>query len=398
MIISAYHPYTNKEGKCTAGCIPYDSTLEQEIEDIINGKHLDIINQLRSITDHEEKRTFKAAKLPCFTVSSVCKDWRNTENIIQHTGLICIDIDAHNNPHIEDWGKLRDDLFINGKSIVSAFISASGKGLAVIFKILPAHHLQVFNTIMHEFAAINIIIDIQCKDFVRVRFSSYDPNAKIRSYDEAELALPNDKYENEEPKIKFKPSKNVNSIKTFNHAIDNANQWGQFQDGYKHHYLLRVAAYCNLVGMDENTCKAFVIDTFATKTHITHLDLIKPISLVYRSYKVQHATKQLPVPEYNFKVLKWLLKYIKKDLLKQYIDSYGQDTYIGTDGTYSVDNKLLAFFMHIAAPNYTWTILDTPKKYTIEQIKDIIKPNCLLDSCNGQRVWIDKDFSFPSNW
>jgi hypothetical protein len=397
-IISAYKPYTNKEGKCTAGCIPYDSTLEQEIQDIIIGKHIDIINQLRAITDQEEKRTFKAAKLPCFTVSSVCESWRNTENIVNHTGLLCIDIDAHNNPHIEDWGKLRDDLFTHGKSIVSAFISASGKGLAVIFKILPAHHFQVFNTIMHELAAINITIDIQCKDLVRIRFSSYDKDAKIRPIEETELALPNDKYEHEEPKITFKPSRNVNSIKTFKHAIDNANQWGKFQDGYKHHYLLRVAAYCNLVGMDENTCKGFIIDTFGDKTHITQSDLIKPITLVYRSYKAQHATKQLPKPEYSLKILKWLLKYIKKELLKQYIDIYGQDTYVGTDGTYTVESKLLAFFMHIVAPNYTWTILDTPNKYTTEEIKDIIKPDCLLDSCNGQRIWVNKDYSFPTNW
>ena len=104
------------------------------------------------------------------------------------------------------------------------------------------------------------------------------------------------------------------------------------------------------------------------------------------------------MPEYSFKVLKWLLKYVKKDLLKLHIDNYGQETYFGEDGTYSVDNKLLAFFMHLVAPNYTWTILDSPNKYTKEQIKDIIEPNCLLDSCNGQRIWVNKDYSFPSNW
>lgn len=398
MQINAYLPYTNKEGKCTAGCIPYNSTLEDEIEQIKDGTHLEVITKLRAITDQEYKRTFKAAQLPCFTVSSICKDWRKTENIVSHTGLLCIDIDGHNNPHIDDWGKLRDDLFNNGKSIVAAFISASGNGLAVIFKILPAHHMQVFNTIMHELAYLNIVIDVQCKDYVRVRFSSYDPDAKIRPYEETELALPNDKYQDEEPKIQFKPSNNVNSIRTFKHAIENANEWGKFQDGYKHHYLLRVAAYCNLIGMKEDICKSFVINEFANKTHITQSDLIKPVTLVYRSYKTQHATKQLPKPEYSFKILKWLLKYVKKELLKQYIDDYGKETYTGTDGTYTVDSRLLAFFMHIAAPNYTWTILDTPNRFTIQEIKDIIKTDCLLDSCNGQRVWVDKDYSFPLNW
>lgn len=398
MHISSYQPYTNKEGKTTAGCIPYDSTLEQEIEDIRNGKHLEVITQLRLIKDQEEKRTFKASKLPCFTVSSICKDWRKTENIVSHTGLLCIDIDGHNNPHIEDWGKLRDDLFNNGKSVVASFISASGNGLAVIFKILPSHHMQVFNTIFHELAYMNIIIDIQCKDYVRVRFSSYDKDAKIRSYEDAEYALPNDKYQEEEQKIIFKPSKNVNSIKTFNHAVQNANNWGEFKDGYKHHYLLRVAAYCNLVGMDEQTCKSFVINEFLHKTTITQKDLVKPVTLVYRSYKSQHATKQLPTPEYKIKHLKWLLKYVKKELLKKYIDDYGKETYLGYDGTYTVDSKLLAFFMHLVAPNYTWTILDSQNRFTIDEIKDIIKPNCLLDSCNGQRIWVNKEYSFPSNW
>ena len=397
--ISAYRPYTNKEGKTTAGCIPYDSTLESEIKDIQSAKHKTLIETLRNITDDDEKRTFKATNLPCFTVSAICKDWRNSENIVNHTGLICIDIDKHNNEHVEDWAELRDKLFDNGKSIVAAFISASGHGLAIIFKVLPNHHLQVFNTIVGELNLLGIKVDIQCKDVVRVRYSSVDEGARLRDYQSVEYALPSEKFNQvHEPKIEYKHSKNVNSIKTFNHAIENANKWGEFTDGYKHHYLLRVAAYCNLVGMDEDLCKGFVIDTFASSTSIAHKDLIKPISLTYRAYKSQFSTQEIPPPLYTFKQIKWLLTYVKKDLLKSKIEDFGRDTYEGQKDIFTVESKLLCFFMHLIAPDYTWTTRETKKTYPTQKIKQIIPENAILDSCNGTRIWVSKVNLYPLNW
>ena len=400
-IISAYNPYTNKEGKITAGCKPYNTTLADEIDNIINGKHLDIINQLREITDHQEKRAFKAANLPCFTVSVITNEWRNTQNIVNHTGLLCIDIDKEGNNHIEDFGKLRDEFFNNTKSIVAAFISSSGNGLALIIKMIPSQHNDIFNCISYELNKKGIKIDVQCKDLVRLRFTSYDKDAKIRDCEKCETMLLTTDYINnkhDECKLVYKPTNDVNDRRSFNNAIQSANEWGKFIDGQKHYHLIRVAAYCNIIGMDKENCINFVINHYSKLSDIPISALIEPIEFIYKSYKTQHATKLPPKLIYKIKHLKWLLKYIHKDLLKDYIHRLGEPTFIGESKIIiQVDSFLLAFFMYIINPTQSYTINYSSNYIPKEDIQALIPTSAYLDTCNGSRVWCDKTFNIPLN-
>lgn len=397
--ISSYKPYTNKDSKVTAGLIPYDSTLEDEINHIKNGTHKDLIDKLYSIEDKQERRLFKASNLPCFTVSVVCKDWRNSDNIVNHTGLLCIDIDKEKNKHINDWGELRDAFFNNSKSVVAAFISASKEGLAVIIKIMESYHIDVFNSIMIELEKQGLIIDIQCKDKVRLRFTSYDSDAKIRPYEEAEYMLPTEEYLNnckKESSIKYLPTSNINSINSYKNAMDYACTWGEYSDGQKHYHLIRVASYCNRIGMDIEHCKNFTRKYYGDIILLKDSALIEPIEYIYKCYKSQFATVMPPKPKYTAKQLRWLLNYIDKQLLKKHIINFGKDTFAGTDKfIYNVDSKLLAFFMHILAPEYTWTINNIGQHYSVEEIKDLIPINSYLDSVNDSRVWCCKTYKIP---
>jgi hypothetical protein len=92
------------------------------------------------------------------------------------------------------------------------------------------------------------------------------------------------------------------------------------------------------------------------------------------------------------------LTYVKKDLLKSKIEDFGRDTYEGQKDIFTVESKLLCFFMHLIAPDYTWTTRETKKTYPTQKIKQIIPENAILDSCNGTRIWVSKVNLYPLNW
>jgi len=57
-------------------------------------------------TDDKEVRNFIKARLPAITPSGLFSV-RKKEGLIAHSGLICLDIDAKENPAIEDWNVLK---------------------------------------------------------------------------------------------------------------------------------------------------------------------------------------------------------------------------------------------------------------------------------------------------
>jgi hypothetical protein len=402
IIISNYKPYTNKDGILHPGCIPFNTTFETEMQNIKDGIYKDLISQCRNILDHKERNNYKAKYLPSLTISAVCKDWRKEANVINHTGLICFDIDKDHNKNVEDWGKLRDQIFKSEK-VVCCFLSASGQGLAFILKIIPSQHKDVFYSIEQEFKnLLNIIVDKSGKDIVRLRFVSYDADLKIKEdIDAVPLTLPNEDYlRNKERKTMIiQYSSRVDSFQTFNHAVNYATSKIDFADGSKHWHLVHVAGYCNSVGMSKDFCINSAINFYSDKTSVSDNEISKPIENVYKSYRSQFATLQLPKAPYTFKQLKWMLGIIDKNLLKKYIHQFGKDAYIG-DRPYSimVHSKLLAFIMWIIAPEYTWTINDADEIYTNEDCKKTIPENCYLDSCNDSRVWCNKLTKHPINW
>lgn len=401
--ISSYLPHTNKEGVLHPGCIPFNTTFETEMERIKTGHYAELIKKCRDIQDHKQRNEYKAKYLPSLTISAICKDWRKESNVISHTGLIVFDIDKDHNPNIDDWPKLRDEIFRSDK-VVCCFLSASFNGLAFVLKIIPGHHKDVFHSIEKEFKnLLNIVIDKSGKDIVRLRFISHDPGLKIKEdIDAIPITLPSEEYLKEKKNggnMVVKYSSKVDSYQTFIHAVQFATSKLEFADGTKHWHLVHVAGYCNSVGMSKDFCIQMAVNYYSSKTSVSNNDIKKPIENVYRSYRQQFNTLPLPKPPYTFKQLKWLLDKISKPLLKKYIYQFGKDTYIGErPHTMQVSSKLLAFFMWIVAPEYTWTINPADEMYTNNECKDAIPENCYLDSCNNSRVWVNKNIPYPINW
>jgi hypothetical protein len=401
--ISAYKPYTNKEGKTNPGCIPFDSDLLTELNNIKTGFYSDIIQQCRAITDHSERNYFKAKNLPSLTISAICKDWRKETNVIEHTGFLTFDVDQDHNPGITDWPKLRDEIFKSDK-VVTCFLSASGKGLAFVVKIIPAHHKDVFFSIEHEFKKLlNIVVDKSGKDVVRLRFVSHDEGLKVKdNIDLVPITLPSEEYlklKKNGGNMIIKYSSKADSLQTFLHAVNFASNKLEFADGTKHWHLVHVAGYCNSVGMDKDFCITMAIKYYSEKTTIPDDNIKLPIESVYKSYKNQHATLPLPPAPYTFKQVKWLLSKIRKPLLKRYIYQFGADSYIGErPHSIMVSSKLLAFFMWMVAPEYTWTINQADEMFTNDECRDAVPDNCYLDTCNNSRVWCSKETNYPINW
>lgn len=394
--ISSYIPaFSQKQQRLVPGCIPFHADLMTELNRIKTGYYASIIELLRQQPENL-KQQYKAEHLPSITVSCRTKDWRNTENIMSHSGFICFDIDGKMHPHINNWEEIRDSIF-KQKFVLSAFLSASGQGVAFICKIIPAQHKDVFEYTEIEMMKNNIIIDPSGKDVVRLRFVSYDPGIKIRTPEETEYLMPSEEFfvNKTKPGITPRPTSQVDSLQVFRQAMDFAGQKREFKDGEKHWYLMRVAIFCNSSGMSEEYCKATALKLFSSTTNA---DILKPIKNVYRCYKNKFGLYPPPKPEYSFKVLRWLLKYATKAAIRAKIHLYGRKTIAGEQSyTIGVPSKLLCFLMSIACPQFTWTYLEYNDEYfDAEKCKQLFEGGKYVDICNGEPILCTN--SYPSNW
>lgn len=138
---------------------------------------LQIINKIRSATDISAIRQLKG-KLPCVTMSGTFLE-RNSGKLIEHSGLICIDIDGKDNPDIADMEDLKCKLS-KLPHVLYCGLSVSGRGVFCLIPIAdPNKHRQHFYSIEKDFQEMGITIDSACKDITRLRYCSYDPKPVI---------------------------------------------------------------------------------------------------------------------------------------------------------------------------------------------------------------------------
>lgn len=409
--ISFYKSFFSKDrNEWVPGGEPFETDFYTEMQNVQNGKHKDIIEQLRAIDGKKEKQAFKRQNLHSMSISSVCHTWREVDNVVNHSGLLNIDIDSDGNEHIQDWSELRDMLFDKLPDIVACFLSASRKGVTFVVKIDPIQHLNTFLSIVFDMQRIfGIKCDTIAKDVVRLRFVSYDPYIRIRyNIDELRTVYPTPEYNaavKEPPPPKLHVATNGDSEENFLnavHHVETKTVWKPaiaFSEGSKYHYLIGIAGYCNTYGMNEEYCCAQVVAKYGPLTTITQKQLLAPIKHIYKKYTTQFGTKDLdvPVPLIPDKIKAWLLERIAPDYLESKTKLYGLKT-IGTESyTIHVDTELLVFLMHLACPQYTWTCIEPyDQHFSNEECKDVFVPGQFVDACNGNVLMI-KD-GYPALW
>ena len=139
--------------------------------------------------------------IPAVTISGIFKESVKNANLLTHSGLICIDFDAVENP-----SQLKLELSKDPYTF-AALLSASGNGLAAIVRIEADKHLDAFNGLKtYYFRNYGQLIDASCKNVSRLRFLSVDP---------ALFVNPSSKVFKEYPKKEAKP-KVVNTVLTGN--------------------------------------------------------------------------------------------------------------------------------------------------------------------------------------
>lgn len=140
----------------------------------LNEVDYDTINELRSTADSERRRQIKLS-LPQATISGVFAPTRSADNLVKHSGLICVDIDRKDNEHIANFDTLIEDVLSHIDEVMFAAHSVSGQGYFVIIPLkYPAQHKAQFEKLVRVFDEMGINIDRACGDVCRLRCQSYD--------------------------------------------------------------------------------------------------------------------------------------------------------------------------------------------------------------------------------
>lgn len=198
--ISQFNPMKDKDGVLVPGWIAKDADLYTVLHSFRDGVYAPAVKAIRTEKNKDERNRLKQSNLPAFTFSCSfkAKDHRKTENIEKKTNLLVIDIDeagaaAHiRAEHLKgdtSYGieRIRERMIENPWVIFSG-LSASGNGVCVVLRIQEDQHEDAFNDIQMRFRErYGIEIDKACRDYVRLRFATYDPDSHIRYWDDATI-------------------------------------------------------------------------------------------------------------------------------------------------------------------------------------------------------------------
>ena len=73
-------------------------------------KYVKYIQELRQC-ENKKRRDYLKSKLPAISPSGLFEPSRQQENLVQHSGLICIDIDPKGNEGISNYIHLKEEFF-----------------------------------------------------------------------------------------------------------------------------------------------------------------------------------------------------------------------------------------------------------------------------------------------
>jgi len=143
----------------------YNLSSSEFFDGIKNGRWQDEVLDYR--TGKREKVT-----LTGLTPSGVFSI-RKIKGLLQHSGIICLDIDAKDQLCKVDIEAIRNDEYTHA---VHTSVSGNG-GYAVYVKIVGEKHSEAYLGLEHYyFVNYSIVLDKACKDVSRFRFVSYDPD------------------------------------------------------------------------------------------------------------------------------------------------------------------------------------------------------------------------------
>lgn len=127
---------------------------------------------------------------------------RGEKHLLQHSGLICADLDDLG-PQVES---IRD-LVVQDPHVLAAFVSPTGTGLKVVFRCDPEKdHYESFRALRYYMLEhFGVEVDEACKDVSRLCFVSHDPDCFIAE-DAEVIPYPPEQVHAEPPKTPIAPT------------------------------------------------------------------------------------------------------------------------------------------------------------------------------------------------
>lgn len=277
-------PYTVTVFKSiSATSTPFFRDVTVVLERIKTGKDLVLINQIRLEKEKSKRNEFKK-QLPSICFSGKFRQ-RSAINLIQHSGLICLDFDGFKDEaELLLYKKALCESPEKAKYSLAVFISPSGDGLKVLVKIPPSakDHKSYF-VALKEFYD-NSHFDIACSDICRVCYSSYDEHLYYNPDSEVWVEMEaNEHYElaNHAPVLKLRSEINI---------VANLRKWFdknfQMVTGEKNNNLFKLASAFNDFGLSKHVCEQYMTSQFGDKK--TEREIL---NVVKSAYKKEGGTK-----------------------------------------------------------------------------------------------------------
>ena len=142
------------------------------------------VEALRALSYGSEAFQLAKRSMPCYTPSGVF-EVRNSEGLIKHSGVLCIEWDA-----VADCSELKE-LLGDLPFIYYAGLSCSGRGVFALIKIAdPTKHRAYFRALADYFGGIGYKVDESGKDVCRLRVASWDGSPIFNAKSEVWSELP----------------------------------------------------------------------------------------------------------------------------------------------------------------------------------------------------------------
>ena len=152
--------------------------LSKMLDEIKGNKWKGQVNRLRTFGRESEKYETAKRNLPAFMLSGTTRGGHKASDVIEHSGLLQIDVDKIGADKV---GDLRDRIG-DDRHIQAAWISPSGDGVKAIMRI-PASiegHKAAFAAASEYMEQVYCVkIDASCSDVGRLCFVSHDPDLVV---------------------------------------------------------------------------------------------------------------------------------------------------------------------------------------------------------------------------
>ena len=258
---------------------PHYVSVEKIVERIRDGNSRELIEKIRAADDKERQELKK--QLPAISFSGEFFK-RADSALIKHSGYVAIDIDKILSVHT-----VKEEMSRNKHTMI-CFISPSGNGLKVIFKIPAniAEHARRCKAITKYITTHKVD---EFTDVSRLCYESYDPDIYYNPDSDIFMGIiPEEK----KPIPKVVNGKQItNASKVIDILEKCYEKKGEFYaDGNKHKYLVAIASGCNRGGVPESWCASELKSRYSGKaSYVAPEDFDKIASSIYTTYASQYG-------------------------------------------------------------------------------------------------------------